>query len=112
MRRKLLLMGYSMRVEISHVCSLNDCQLVMGLYKGHPLFILECVYLSLLYPLLIFDMFCCCCVCVCVCVGVVLDFTNRYFSSVCVCVCVCVLEIFFCIHVWLCSLKFTGNYFS
>ena len=36
----------------------------------------------------------CVCVCVCVCVGVVLGFTNRYFSSLCVWV--CVLGIFLC----------------
>ena len=54
-------------------------------YRHLPLFFLECVHLSLLYPSLIFDMFLSCvCVCVCVCVGVLLDFTNSYFSSVCV----------------------------
>ena len=50
-------MGYSMRVELTRVYSLNDFQLVMGLYKGLPLFFIECVYLSLLYPSLIFAMF-------------------------------------------------------
>ena len=64
------------------VCSLNDFLLVMGLYRGDLLFILECVYLSLLYPSLIFDMFCR----MWMCVGVVLDFSNSYFSSVCECV--------------------------
>ena len=53
---KALLMGYSMRLKLTHVCSLNDFQLVMGLYRGFPLFFLECIYLSLLYPSLIFDM--------------------------------------------------------
>ena len=70
-----------------------------GLCRGHTLFFLECVYLSLLYPSLIFYLFCCClCVCLCVCIRVVLNFHNFYFSSVCVwvsvlkivCVCVCV----------------------
>ena len=86
---KALLMGYSMRLELTRVCSLNYFQLLMSLYRSHPLFFLECVYLSLLYPSFIFDMFLslCVCVCVCVCVGVVLDFTNSYFSSVCVCEC-------------------------
>ena len=56
-------MGYSMRLELTRVYSLNDFQLVMGLYRGHLLFFLKCVYLSLLYPSLIFDMFC---LCVCV----------------------------------------------
>ena len=46
---KVLLMGYSMRLELTHVCSLNAFQLVMGLYSGHLLFFWECVYLSLLY---------------------------------------------------------------
>ena len=98
---KVLLTGYSMRIEITHVCSLNDCQLVMGLYRGHSLFILECVYLSLIYPLLIFDMFLSLCVCVCVLdwfwisltvifplgVRVCERVSWRYFS-VCMCGCV------------------------
>ena len=49
-------MVYSMRLELTCVCSFNDFLLVMGLFRGHPLFFLECVYLSLLYPSLIFDM--------------------------------------------------------
>ena len=36
--------------------------MMMVLYIGHPLFFLESVYLSLLYPTLIFDMFSCRCV--------------------------------------------------
>ena len=32
-----------MRLEITCVCSLNDFQLVMSLYRGHPLFFLESV---------------------------------------------------------------------
>ena len=96
---KALLMEYSMRLELTGVCPF---QLVMGLYRSHPLFFFECVYLSLLYPSLIFDMFLSLCVCVCVCMpGVVLDFTDNYFSSVCVCVCVCVcLGDFSCVYVW------------
>ena len=62
-------MGYSMRLELTRVCSLNDFQLVMALYRGPPLFSLQCVYLSLLYPSLIFDMF----LLLCAGVGVVLD---------------------------------------
>ena len=66
----------------------------LRVYISHPLFFLECVYLSLLYPSLIFDMFLLLllllCVCVCVCIGVVLGFTNSYFSSM------CVLGIFLC----------------
>ena len=40
---KVLLMGYSKRLELIRVCGLNDLQLVMGLYRDHPLFFLECV---------------------------------------------------------------------
>ena len=65
-----LLIRYSMRLELIRVCSLNGFQLVMGLYRGYSLFFLECVYLSLLYPSLIFDMFLWLCVCVYVCVCV------------------------------------------
>ena len=44
---KALLMGYSMKLELTHVCSLNGFQLVMGFYGAHYSFFL-CVYLSLL----------------------------------------------------------------
>ena len=40
---KALLMGYSMRLELTLVCSLNDFQLVMYLYRGPSLFFLECI---------------------------------------------------------------------
>ena len=105
---KASLMGYSMRLELTCVCSLNDFLLVIGLCSGHPLFFFECVYLNLLYSSLIFDMFFrCVCVCVCVCVGVILDFTNSYFYHVCVSVCLGD----FCVCVCMCGLKFTGNFF-
>ena len=90
-------MGHSMRLELTRVCSLNDFQLVMGLFRGHPIFFLECVYLSLLYPSLIFDMFLS--LCLRVCVEVVLDFTNSYFSSVCVCVNLCLGDFLACVCV-------------
>ena len=32
---KALLMGYSMRLELTHVCCLNGFQLVMTFYEGH-----------------------------------------------------------------------------
>ena len=38
-------MGYSMSLELTCVCSLNGCQLVMGFYEGH-----SSLFLSLLYP--------------------------------------------------------------
>ena len=40
---KVWLMGYSMRLEITCVCSLNDFLLVIGFYRGLPLFFLVCV---------------------------------------------------------------------
>ena len=70
-------MGYSMRLKFTRVCSLNDFQLFMGLYRGLPLFFFECVYLSLLYPSLILNMF-----------------LSSLASCVCMCVCVCVFEWF------------------
>ena len=54
---KALLIGYLMRLEVTRACSLKNFPLVMDLYRGLPLFFLECVYLFLLYPSLIFDMF-------------------------------------------------------
>ena len=55
-------MTHSIRLGLTR---LNDFQFVMSLYRGHPLFLFECVYLSLLYPTLIFGMFLPLCVCVC-----------------------------------------------
>ena len=41
---KALLMGYSMRLELTLVCSLNGFQLVMGLYGSHStLFLRVCL---------------------------------------------------------------------
>ena len=109
---KALFMGNSMRLELTRVCSLNDFQLVMGLYRGLPLFFLECVYLSLLYPFLIFDMFLSLCVCVCVLEWFWISLP-VIFLSVRVCVCVCESVCFGDFFVWVCvvSLKFTGNFF-
>ena len=70
------------------------------LHGGHSPFYLDCVYFGPLYPSFIFDMFIVMCVCVCVRVrrvGVVLAFTNIYFSPLCMSVC---LGDFFC--VWDC----------
>ena len=50
-------MGYSIRLQLTLACSLNAFQLVVCLYRGHPLFFLECVYPGLLYSALIYDMF-------------------------------------------------------
>ena len=86
---KALLMGYSMRVEIPRVCSLNDFHLLMGLYGGPHLFFFQCVDLSLLYPSLIFDMLLSWCVCV---LEWFLISLTVIFLCVCVCVCVCVCE--------------------
>ena len=88
MWHKALLMGYSMRLELNLVSSLNDFQSV--LYRSYSSFFLEGVYFGLLYSSLIFDMFIvvCMCVCACVSVGVVWGFANNYFSSPGVCECV------------------------
>ena len=81
---KTLLMGYSMRLEPTDVCNLNEFQLIMSfLWKSLFSFSLECVSFSLLYSSFAFDiwyvvcMYVCMCICVCVhaCDGVVLDFT-------------------------------------
>ena len=43
-------MVYSIKHELTHVCSLNGFQLVMGLYRDHPyFFFLKCVYLIYMY---------------------------------------------------------------
>ena len=34
----------SMRLELTRVCSLNDLQLVMSLYRDHPLFFLPYMF--------------------------------------------------------------------
>ena len=34
-------MGYLMRLELTHVCSLNGFQLVMGFYEGNSSLILR-----------------------------------------------------------------------
>ena len=38
---KVLLMEYSMKLKLTHVCSLSDFQLLMGLFRGHPPFLLS-----------------------------------------------------------------------
>ena len=83
---KALLMGYSMRLELTRVCILYDFQLVMDLYGGYSFF-LECVHVSLLYPhwYLIFDK------CVCVCV------LEWFLISITVIFSLCVLR--FCVRV-------------
>ena len=40
---KALLMGLSMGLEFTCVCSLNGFQLVIGLYGGYSFFYLECI---------------------------------------------------------------------
>ena len=107
---KALLMGHSVRLELTCVSTLIHFQLVIGLYRGHPLFFLDCVYLSLLYPSLIFDVFLSLCVCVCVCVcwsGFSISLTVIFSLNVRE----WVSWRFFCVYIWECGLKFTGNYF-
>ena len=47
-------MGYSMRLELIRVCSLNGFYLLMVFFAG-PSFFLEFVSLYLLYPSFTFD---------------------------------------------------------
>ena len=102
MCRKVLLIGYTMRLELTLVCSLNAFQLVWAgfIYRLFPFF-LECVYFSLLYPSL-FDMFIVVCVCVCVCalarfcVSLTVIFLLYVFVWVCVLGGGCVIMNFGC----------------
>ena len=64
-----------------------------------PLFFLECVSFSLLYPSFVFEIWYVVCVCVCM--------------SVCVCVCVCVC-VYVCVCLYVCVKvvsDFTYSYF-
>ena len=63
---KTYLMGYSMRLELTRASSINDLSGQTSLYRGRYSSFLECVYFSLLYPSLIFDIFVVVCVYVCV----------------------------------------------
>ena len=72
-------MWYSMRLELNCFCGFNDFQLVMGLYRGLPLFFFFTLVCFDLF--LIFDMFLSLCVCVC---WSGFGF-HCYFSYVCVC---------------------------
>ena len=95
---KALLMGYSMRLELMTVCSLNCFHFGMGFYGGHSSFSLSVFTLVCFTPhlLLIFDMLS---VCLCVCIGVISDYTTSYFFSVYVWM--CVLRFFsLCVCVW------------
>ena len=68
---RALLMGYSIKLEFTRVCSLNGFHLVMGLYRVHSCLFLRDSYISLLYLSLVFDIWyvflVVVCVCVCVC---------------------------------------------
>ena len=81
-----------MRLELTCVCSLNDFQLVMGLCRGNSSLISEREFNLVCFTP--HSYLICFCRSVCLCVGVVLDFTNNYFSAVCMCVSVCVLGTF------------------
>ena len=98
---KVMLMGYSVRLELTRVCSLNGFQLVMGFMNTGPSFFLECVSFSLLYPTFTFDIWYVVCVCLlewfrislivifslCICERVSSDFLYIYiclFPFVCV----------------------------
>ena len=80
------------------------------LYRGYSSFFLERVYFSLLYPLLIFDMF------IVVCVPKLEWFwvSLSIIFLLCACVCVCVrVSVCLCdfLCVGLCGFKFTGSSF-
>ena len=61
---KALLMGYSIRLELNRVCSLNRFPLVIVCFYEYWSFLfLECVSLSLLYPSSTFDISYVVCVC-------------------------------------------------
>ena len=60
-------MQYSIRLELTRVCSLNGFYLLVFFFmKAGPSFFSECVSLSLLYPSFTFDIWYVLCVCVCV----------------------------------------------
>ena len=63
-------MGYSVRLELTPVSSINDSCLVESVFiRVFVSPFLEYVYSGLLYPFLIFDMFVVVCVSMCVSVG-------------------------------------------
>ncbi len=69
MWHKALLIGYSMRLELTLVSSLNDLQLVRWVLCGlFPLFPRVCLLWSALPVFYISYVYSCVCVCVCVCV--------------------------------------------
>ena len=83
---KALLMGYSMRLELTCVCNLNGFQLVMGFYEGRCFFF-ECISLSLLYPSFTFDIWYIVCV------------WGEWFR-------ISLIVIFFSVCMWMCVLRF------
>ena len=101
---KVYLMGYSLKLDLTRVCSLNGFYFwVFFNERWSFLFLWVCFSYSTLF--LINFWYLIRCMCVYVSVGVVSDFTYSYFYSVCVCVCVCVcvnmcLEIF-CAHIYI-----------
>ena len=94
MLHKAMLIGHTLKLELTRVWVWMSVQLVMGLYRGHSSLFLRDP--SLLYPSFVLDIwyvmhlsgfgfhlqlfFLCVCVCVWICV----------LRSFCVCVCVCV----------------------
>ena len=110
MWHKALLMGYSMRLELTLVSSLNNLWLVRQVYIGVILPLSKSVlHWSAFIP--IWYVYSCVCMCTRTGIGVILGFTNSFFFfCVCVCVCVCVcLGEFLCVG--LCGFKFTGTSF-
>ena len=104
---KALLMGYLKRLELNRVCSLNGFQLVMGLYRGHPLFFRVCLLWSALPLIDIWYIF----VVLYASVWVLEWFWISLKVIFPLSIFECVLENFWCVYTWLCGLKFTRNYF-
>ena len=86
---RALLMIYSIRLELTCVCSLNDFLLVMGLYRVHPLFFLECALPY--FALFLIDIWC---------FLLWLCWNCFGFHSVIFPLCVSVSWRFFCVVVW------------
>ena len=102
---KALLMGFSMRLKLTLVSSINDFWLVRLVYIGVVVRFSWSVFTLVCFTRLIWYVYSC--VCVCVCVGVGVFFLKIYpysffgptttiyiyiyiYIHICVCVCVCV----------------------
>ena len=76
-------MRYSMRLELTSVCSLNGFQLCFFFMKVPPFFFLECISLHLLYPSLACDIWYILWVCMCMLKWFWISLTIIFFLCVC-----------------------------